>query len=364
MSFFGSGPTVQSGIDNQPTTVKKLINQTAAGQSQLLADSNAAYQAGKNYQQYGGNLTAGTNATEQAGIDQLGGVQAGLDPIQAQINQVGGIDHMLANNPDMIQKLYNPYQQQVIDTTLSDMDIANQRLAAQRGLTAGKAGAFGGSRAGVADALAGGEYARAVAAASGGLRKEGFDTASGLATKDLDRAANSDTAYMQTLGNLYGTKGKLGLDTGEAMLAAGKQTRETDQAGLDAAYQQFLEKRDWPWTNIQRRQAIISQRDPAAQAAAGGTTTSAGDPGIGGTLLGTGTALAGAWLACDVRLKTDIRRVATLPSGAGIFHFRYRDDPDAILREGPIAQDIARFVPGAAVMMANGMLAVRVEDIR
>lgn len=72
-------------------------------------------------------------------------------------------------------------------------------------------------------------------------------------------------------------------------------------------------------------------------------------------LLGTGAKIA----ASDMRLKTDISRVRTLGNGLPVYSYRYlTDSPLAPLREGLIAQDVAKVNPGAIVPMGNGYMAV------
>ena len=65
----------------------------------------------------------------------------------------------------------------------------------------------------------------------------------------------------------------------------------------------------------------------------------------------------------DVRLKTDVRRVGTSPSGIPEYTFRYVNDPAGRLFRGTLAQEVKRLHPRAVIETPSGMLAVNYGDI-
>ena len=98
---------------------------------------------------------------------QFGGATAG-PAAQAQAAQAN-----MAN----IGQYMNPYTQEVIDTSMADLERARQRAVQNIGQQATAAKAFGGSRHGVAEALTSGEYGQQAGQTIAKLRQQGFDTA-------------------------------------------------------------------------------------------------------------------------------------------------------------------------------------------
>ena len=78
----------------------------------------------------------------------------------------------------------NPFTQQVIDTSMADLERQRQMQMGQMGAQATAAGAFGGSRHGVAEALTNQGFAQQGGQLASGLRMQGFNTALGAAQAD------------------------------------------------------------------------------------------------------------------------------------------------------------------------------------
>lgn len=364
-SILGGDAKVKSGWETTPDVVKKLVETNARGLKGISKDAIGQYQdeADAGYQQYGGDRVADFSGAEDAGLDVLYGMQPGQAGIEGQINQLGGIDQTLAHDPGAIQALYNPYQSDVIDTTMSDLDRLNEMEQMRRNAAAGGAGSFGGSRAGVMDALALGEQQRSNAAVLAGMRKEGFDTAAGLASKDKDRSSQYGMNYMDTLRGLYSDKGSQALGLSGALEGIGRTQRGIDQSQLDVDYGDFQAKQNFPWTNMQRAQGILGATNPANDASAQAGITKPSQTGALSTVAGALAMGAGAFMMCDARLKRDLERVGTLPSGAGLWSFSYLWDDPGVRRVGPVAQDLARFIPGAVAVDANGYLTVDLGQV-
>ena len=113
-------------------------------------------------------------------------------------------------DPSSAQKFMNPYQQQVIDESIRQInrqgDISRQNLQAQ----ATRAGAFGGSREGVQRA----ELERAIseqrnAAIVGGL-SQGYNQASGQAQQAFEQQQGRQLAQAQGLQGAAGLQGQFG----------------------------------------------------------------------------------------------------------------------------------------------------------
>jgi len=84
-----------------------------------------------------------------------------------------------------------------------------------------------------------------------------------------------------------------------------------------------------------------------------------------GGLFGTAGTLGGAAIrASDRRLKRDIVRIGTTPSGLPWYRYRYVWDAPGTVREGVMAQEVLAIIPAAVVRMANGFMAVDYAQVR
>jgi hypothetical protein len=141
-------------------------------------------------------------------------IESVVGPTAAQIGQVSTPQFQGLLSAD-IGAYQSPYQQQVIETAMQDIqrqaDIA--RGGAQE--RAIRAGAFGGSRSAILEAESQRPYVEQMAKTAAGLRQAGFEQA--------QRAAQADIARQQELG-IFGA--------GQAQQRALQQAQLQQQAGL------------------------------------------------------------------------------------------------------------------------------------
>lgn len=104
-------------------------------------------------------------------------------PQQVQAGQLAGTD---------LTPYTNPFQSQVIDQALADIDRVRQGEIAQNNASATKANAWGGSRHGVVDAGTNEAALRSSASTSAALRAQGYADAQRLAQGDIDRRYQAD----------------------------------------------------------------------------------------------------------------------------------------------------------------------------
>ena len=127
-----------------------------------------------------------------------------------------------ATGPQAYQEFMSPYQQQVIDTTLSEFDRQAQAQEQRIRDQAVASGAFGGGREGVALAEYGAASDRNRAALQAGLLQQGFNQAQlaaqqqftnqqGLATL-VPGLQRQDVSQLGTLGALNQAQAQAGLD--------------------------------------------------------------------------------------------------------------------------------------------------------
>jgi len=88
----------------------------------------------------------------------------------------------------------NPFQQDVVDVALGDIERSRQMQQMQGAAQAQRAGAFGGSRQGVAQALTNEAALREAGRTAAGLRSEGFQFAAGMGQQDAARALQAQAA--------------------------------------------------------------------------------------------------------------------------------------------------------------------------
>lgn len=148
------------------------------------AAQNVYKQSAQAYEQALGGTKAAMGYTPQQVAAERVGAQFGYSPQQiAERQAVGGIPTYM-----------NPYTQQVIDTSMADLERQRQMQMNQLGAQATQARAFGGSRQGVAEALTNEAFARQGGQLAAGLRQQGFQTALGAAQQDVATAQQAALA--------------------------------------------------------------------------------------------------------------------------------------------------------------------------
>jgi len=226
-------------------------------------------------------------------LNQAMGVTQGLTGFTpAQI----GFDQAL------VEQYFNPFQQQVVDTTLADIERQRQMASQALGQRATAARAFGGSRQGVAEGVMAGEFGRTAAQTAAGLRQQGFESA-------LQRAMAQQMANQQA--GLAGAQFRLGAGQqlagmGQARTAADLLAAQTAM-GLGGARQEFAQQQLDAARNLELERlgitqgavGLLSPTMGASQVQTGPAMRSnpvAGALGgalAGAALFGTGGALAG-----------------------------------------------------------------------
>ena len=255
--FAGFTPAFDQGADF-------LTGRAGAGQ-QVLQPGIQAAMAGTQFSpqqiQAANAMGMGYNPAMTGGFERIQG--RGFDPatgnaaqaMRSDVRDVSGGSFMDAN----IGQYMNPYQSEVIDRTLGDLDRARMMQQQQTGDAAARAGAFGGSRQGVLEAETNRAFFDRAGNVAAGLRAQGFDTAAGLAGQDLGRGLQAQLAnqgidqsltgmnlqaqQQMDLANLAAMNqaGQFGASAqNQAMLAnqaAGMQMSLADQAAMNQAGQ-------------------------------------------------------------------------------------------------------------------------------
>lgn len=222
-------------------------------------------------------------ASQGVGRQQLGmagdltGAVAGYSPMEIR--------------PDaaLTQQYYNPFEQQVVDTSLNDLEQARQRAVQQTGQQAMSARAFGGSRHGVAEALTSGEYGRQAGSMLANLRNQGYQQALNLAQQQQMR---NQQAGLQGAQFRLGAAGQLG-QMGQSQTAADMLAAQS-LMGLGGARQQLAQQQMNAARNLGLERLGIMQSALGLQMPGMGTTGTTSTPNYSNPASGAlGGALAG-----------------------------------------------------------------------
>lgn len=288
------GGQVQPAVG--PTPVPRPFNTAMTTQAPAPTQPNVFGQAA-------GALTSGINAANAAASykPQQVGTNFGYTP---QNVTAGQAYTGMAN-------YQNPFTQQVIDTSMADLERQRQMQMAQMGAQATAARAFGGSRHGVAEALTNEGFANQGGQLASGLRMQGFNTALGAAQQDVAnqlqaalsnqgagaraqefgqqqrlqaqmanqqaaaQAAAQRAAAASALGNLSNLGFGMGMDLTRQQAAQGQQQQAMNQALIDAAKGQYAGFAGAPAQSLQTFLAALGGSQTGQQ-----TTTQTQRPGL------------------------------------------------------------------------------------
>jgi len=171
------------------------------------------YQGPKLDGDYGVGQIDGKSYLSQMGTAGGGGYTASMmtapgrdlydyDPAQAQAQSYQAAQLSDKNINDYM----NPYTQNVIDTTMSDLNKARQQALNSTGAAATAGGAFGGDRHAIMEAQNNADYMDQVARSSAQLRNQGYQNAQNAAMGDVNAMnqsyqSNAGMAQQSNLAN-------------------------------------------------------------------------------------------------------------------------------------------------------------------
>mgnify|MGYP001209874590 FL=1 len=194
---------------------QQMVFNPTTGTFDLPSDAQAGV-AG--YQQFLDDATTAATAAQQAALAGQTAGQTGIAASQQLANLAGaqaiagqdaGAQFLQAaqglTGPTAYQQFMSPYQQDVIDATMADMNQKLQEQQAQLGASAGQA--FGGGRFGVAQGQLASSGAIGQALAAAQLREQGFNTAQQLAANAFQQQLAQAQAAQQQAGQNMGLLG-------------------------------------------------------------------------------------------------------------------------------------------------------------
>lgn len=206
-------------------------------------------------QAYKQNLDLARSTAGGLGVQQY----AGFDPMYQEAEKKAYEASMKPFGAEDIAAFQNPYENQVVQQSLQDIERSRQMQALQDANKATQAKAFGGSRYGVQSALTNEAALQEAARTAGQLRSAGFGQAARLAQEARDI-------------NMRGYQNAMNL---------GLTRQQFAQLGLDAA-------RNLPLQRLAIEQAAMSAQ-PAnlGQTSSQSTTKNVGSNILGGAMAGS-----------------------------------------------------------------------------
>lgn len=356
-----------AGTSNYQSAVDIANKPYEAYDGQRVADLSKATQdalnlAGSSAGQYSGNFTGASSALQ--GLLGQGASQAGAAPT-VTAGTVAGSD---------LSKYLDPYTNNVVDASLSDLDRTRQAALNQNASKAGSTGAFGGSRQAITDAVTNSESARQAGNLSASLRDQAFNTATGLLTGDLNRTLSADTtnasnATSTNLANLgaktannqnqvaastaltnAGTAGQASnLADISSLLNAGSIQQDHNQKQLDQQYADYLDKKNYDVNNLNLKLSTLGLT-PYGQTTSSTKTTDTGNNSDWATAaLGGLSLLKGFGAFSEDTEKVDKQKVGKIPgSPLNAWAYRYKGDPKSYPKVvGLMASEVEEHRPHA-----------------
>jgi len=303
----GSSNTSQTTKVQLPAWLEQASEQNFA-RAKTLAETQT-------YQPYGGDRVAGTTPDQDAAAAQIramqgqtGGALQGLgdasaqfgnwQPQQVTAGQLAGMD---------LTPYMNPYTGEVEANALKALE--SSRMQSQQGIEDRflSSKAFGGSRQALQSAVTDSMTAQKAAETSAQLRQANYNQAVQGATGDITRGmtaqqlnqaaglsgAQLNLAGLRQAGDLYGVGQKANIADISLLDTLGQQGQARNQAGLDIAYQNWLEQQGFDKSQIEWMGQMLAA-SPGSQTTTVNTTGNAGGSKANPLMGALGGAAAGA----------------------------------------------------------------------
>jgi hypothetical protein len=226
---------------------------------------NASALAQNPYKQYGAAQAAKAQETIPYRVAGLSGLE---QQALSGIGSLGAYNPMQYSqqsftSPGMQQQFMSPYQQGVTDIAKREAQRTADVQGTQLGANAVNQGAFGGYRHGIVEA----EHNRNTAQLLNDIQTKGLQSAyaSGMGQFNTENAQNFQREYAQNLSNLQGYQ--TGVSALGDQMKYGALPRTIEQAGLDAAYKDYLAEIQRPYENLNFQKGIMSALPPSAYSA-------------------------------------------------------------------------------------------------
>ncbi len=257
----------KGGGGGQAPPTKQTVNQTSLPEYaqpyyERLMDRTEA-ESNQPYVSYEDQRIADMDPYTQQGIQNVATQAQAGDPSQMQA-ATGAAQDVAGYNaqafPDNAQAYMDPYTQNVLGVQEQMLQRRFNEQQGGRDAAAVEAGAFGGSRQAITDQMA----QRDMNEQLNLMQKEGMQqaymTGSDIFARDeqaRQAAAGIGLGASEQLAKLGGMQQSMGFDRGDQLMRAGSMQQGQEQAGLDLAYQDFINQRDQPRQQLNFYSSIL-----------------------------------------------------------------------------------------------------------
>jgi hypothetical protein len=296
------------------------------------------------YQKYSNDpnaFVAGLTDTQTAGIQNTNAMAGAAQPYYKQATGLAQASAYDVNPNDLnVNQYMNPYTQNVVNATQAAMNQQQGQQLSQQQSEAIRGGAFGGERAGLQRSQLRGQQGLAQAQAISPLYQQNYNQA--LQTAQQQQGVNlgaqqANRANLQTVSQNLASLGtnaqQAGLAGAQAQMQAGQVQQQTEQAGKQAMYNQFMQEQGYPFQVAQ----FLANIATGTGALSGNQSTS--------------TTTGGGGFFSDKRLKENVQKVGETNDGQPIYRYNYKGDKRTQI--GLLAQDVEKEHP-EAVGLAGG----------
>ena len=251
-SIFGGGSNTSTSTQTMDPWLKGILSGNV-NRAQNIANQPFEAYTGQGYAPLSQNQRFAMQGAQDLN-------KAGAPAIDMGINAAGGL---LGYNPqqvggqnftNMLGAYQNPYTEQVVDSSLRDIERSRGMAIGDNQDRAIAAKAFGGSRQGVADANTNEAFGRIAADTASGLRSQGFNTAAQMAQQAGMANQQADLSGAGVRSNAAGLLGSLGqqqfangLGYVNALTQTGAIEQQAQQGQNQFDYNEFLRRQQYPF---------------------------------------------------------------------------------------------------------------------
>lgn len=330
--FGGLAPAQQQTVQASPEAIGWYQQSMARAQQ---AASQPFRQFGTTPEQFVAQLTP----TQTGAIQNIAGTQGMAQPYYQAATGVTAN----ALNPayNTVGNYMNPFMGQVVNPVQQAVRQQQGQQLAQQQAEAIRGGAFGGERAGLQRAQLMGQQNLGLGQALSPLYQTGY----GQALQAAQQQQQYGLQGAQQLAGIGTAAQQAALGQAQAQLGAGTLEQQTQQAGINALYNQFQQQQMFPYMQAQFLSGI-----------AGGLGPLMGQQ----TFQSQAQSPFGMFLS-DPRAKTGVDRdepdvVGELYDGQKVHAYKYKDGGPAQI--GLMADEVAERRPDAVGLRPDGLMAV------
>lgn len=288
------------------------------------------------------DFVAQLNQQQLTGIGNVNAAAGSFQPYVGEATEATRAGMGAVNPADLdVGRYMNPFQQDVINATMNRMRQEQEQAQSGALGTAISSGAFGGDRAGIAAANLARQQSMATGEALANLNMQNYMQALQTAQQQQGVGLGAEQANLarllaggQQMAGLGQAQQAMGLQGAEAQINAGTLGQQTEQAGLGALYNQFMQQQAYPFQVAQFLANVAM-----GTGALSGSTTQTVQP---------------APFFSDRRLKHDIKRIGKTDDGLPIYSFKYKGDDTEQTHVGFMADEVEKVKPDAVGLDPSG----------